>query len=76
MGRILHVMRKEFIQVFADKRMVFVLFIAPLLQLFLFGYAVTTDVNNISLAVMDLDNSEDSRSLVPVSYTHLRAHET
>jgi len=64
MGRILHVARKEFIQTFRDPRMFVFIFIAPILQLFLFGYAVTTDVNNITLAVMDRDRSVASRDLV------------
>jgi ABC-2 type transport system permease protein len=64
MGRILHVARKEFIQTFRDPRMFALIFIAPILQLFLFGYAVTTDVNNITVAVMDRDRSVASRDLV------------
>jgi ABC-2 type transport system permease protein len=40
-----------------------IIFIAPVIQLFLFGYAVTTDIKNIDLAVMDLDNTADSREL-------------
>lgn len=64
MGRILNVARKEFIQAFRDPRMFAIIFIAPILQLFLFGYAVTTDVKNITLAVMDRDRSPASRDLV------------
>lgn len=63
MGRIAYITRKEFIQVFRDPRMFAIIFIAPMLQLFLFGYALTTDVNHIKLAVMDLDRSSDSREL-------------
>ena len=64
MGRILHVTRKEFIQSFRDPRMFAIIFIAPILQLFLFGYAVTTDVKNITVAVMDRDRSPASRDFV------------
>jgi ABC-2 type transport system permease protein len=64
MGRILHMARKEFIQVFRDPRMAGIVFIAPVMQLFLFGYAVTTDVHNISLGVMDRDGTPESRELV------------
>jgi len=63
MGRILHIARKEFIQTFRDRRMFGIIFIAPIIQLFLFGYAVTTDVTNLNLAVMDQDHSAASRSL-------------
>ena len=44
--------------------MIGMIFIAPLLQLFLFGYAVTTDINHISMAVLDEDRSATSRALV------------
>lgn len=54
---------KEFIQVFRDKRMKAIVFITPIMQLMLFGYAVTTDVNNITTAVYDLDKSYESREL-------------
>lgn len=54
---------KEFIQVLRDKRMKAIVFVTPLMQLLLFGYAVTTDVNNISTALYDLDKSYESREL-------------
>jgi len=63
MGRIWHITRKEFIQTFRDPRMVMIIFVAPIVQLFIFGYALTTDVTNITVAVMDLDKSAAGRRL-------------
>jgi len=63
MSRIYYVMKKEFIQTFRDRRMIGLIFVAPVLQLFLFGYAASNDVRNINLAVMDRDLSEPSRRL-------------
>lgn len=40
---------KEFKQALRDPRMKFILFISPVIQLILFGVAISTDVNNISL---------------------------
>jgi ABC-2 type transport system permease protein len=54
---------KEFIQVFRDRRMKAIVFLTPIMQLLLFGYAVTTDVRNISTAFYDLDMSYESREL-------------
>jgi len=54
---------KEFIQIFRDPRMRAVIFLMPLLQTLVFGYAVTTDVTHIPTAVFDLDNSRASREL-------------
>jgi drug efflux transport system permease protein len=69
MGRVFHVMKKEFIQTFRDRRMVAIIFVAPIFQLFIFGYAVTTDIKNIELAVYDRDRSADSRRLVDAFFS-------
>jgi drug efflux transport system permease protein len=63
MLRILYIAKKEFIQVFRDPRMVGIIFIAPIFQLFVFGYAITTDVKDITVAVMDQDKSQNSRDV-------------
>jgi ABC-2 type transport system permease protein len=54
---------KEFIQVLRDPRMRFVIFLLPVFQTVVFGYAVNTDVQNVKTAVYDLDNSTESRDL-------------
>ncbi|MBM3293417.1 MAG: ABC transporter permease [Candidatus Aminicenantes bacterium] len=59
-----HIVRKEFLQLFRDRRMLIPLFLGPVIQLVLFGFAATIDVKNISLAVVDQDRTEDSRALV------------
>lgn len=61
--RIKRMVIKEFIHIFRDRRMKAVIFGAPIVQLIVFGYAVTTDVNNIRTAVYDLDKSYESREL-------------
>jgi ABC-2 type transport system permease protein len=55
---------KEFIQVFRDPRMRIIIFVPPVVQLLVFGYAARLDIRNIATAVYDLDNSELSRLLV------------
>jgi drug efflux transport system permease protein len=57
---------KEFIQVFRDPRMRIVLFVIPALQTVIFGYAVNMDVKEVPTAVLDRDNSVESRDLVTV----------
>lgn len=61
--RIRQILIKEFIQMFRDKKMMGIIFIMPVLQTLVFGYAVTTDVRNITTAVYDLDNTVVSREL-------------
>jgi ABC-2 type transport system permease protein len=55
---------KEFRQTLRDPRAKRVLFIAPIMQLLIFGYAVTTDVRNTRTFVVDHDRSSESRQLV------------
>lgn len=62
--RIRQMVIKEFIQILRDKRMKAIVFVVPVLQTLVFGFAVTTDVNNIPAAVVDLDHSVQSRELV------------
>jgi len=62
--RIRHIVKKEFIQIFRDPRMKGVIFLMPIVQVLVFGYAVTTDIRNARTAVVDLDNSIESREFV------------
>jgi ABC-2 type transport system permease protein len=54
---------KEFTQILRDAKMRAVIFLVPLVQIIVFGYAVNTDVKHIATAVYDLDNSVTSREL-------------
>jgi ABC-2 type transport system permease protein len=62
--RIIVILRKEFIQVLREPRMRALLFIPPLLQLIIFGYAVTLDVDNARIGWMDNDGTPESRALL------------
>jgi ABC-2 type transport system permease protein len=62
--RIKHMLLKEFIQVLRDPKMRGIIFVMPVLQVLVFGYAVTLDVENVATAVYDLDNSVASREVV------------
>jgi ABC-2 type transport system permease protein len=57
-------MRKEFIHIVRDPRTLVVMFLMPLMQLILLGYAATSDVRNIPLAVFDQSRTPQSRQLV------------
>lgn len=62
--RIKQILIKEFIQIFRNPRSRSLVFIMPVFQIIIFGYAVTTDVKNVATAVYDLDNSTYSRQVV------------
>jgi ABC-2 type transport system permease protein len=61
--RIKAILVKEFKQIFRDPRMRTTIFIAPVIQLVIFGYAATTDITYIPTAIYDLDNTRESRDL-------------
>ena len=58
------IIRKEFIQMFRDVQMIRLVIIIPVIQLFLFGYVVTTDIKNLETALCDLDKTTASRDLI------------
>ena len=62
--RLLAIARKEVVQLARDKRMLPVLFVSPVIQLTLLGYAASFDLKNVKLSVLDQDKSEISRKLV------------
>lgn len=62
--RVREMVRKEYLQLFRDPRLWRIMFIAPLIQLIVFGYAVSTDVHDTASFVIDHSNSQASRELV------------
>lgn len=64
LGPLRAMLKKEFIQALRDPRMRAVLLVVPIVQVLVFGYAVTTDVRDVRLAVLDRDQSPESRELV------------
>lgn len=62
--RVKRMLVKEFIHIFRDPKMKGVIFLMPIIQALVFGYAVTTDVKHVATAVFDLDNSVASRELI------------
>jgi ABC-2 type transport system permease protein len=61
--RIRRMVRKELRQLFRDDKTKRVIFVSPVIQLILFGYAVNTDVRNVATALVDHDRTPESRVL-------------
>ncbi len=64
MKAILSILRKEFLQLRRDPKLFPVLFISPILQLLLLGYAANLDVKNIPSVICDMDHSAASRAFL------------
>lgn len=69
--RILAIMRKEFIPIRRDPRTLAIVLILPIFQLVMFGYAVTSDVRHLPMAVLDHDRTPASRALAEAYRTSL-----
>jgi ABC-2 type transport system permease protein len=59
--RIRELVRKEFIQLFRDKKNRPILVIIPIIQLLIFGYVVNYDIRDIRIALMDQAHTRESR---------------
>jgi ABC-2 type transport system permease protein len=57
-------MKKELMHMRRDPRTLMMIFVMPILQLLLLGYATNTDIKNVSTVVYDQDNSQASRALL------------
>jgi len=63
-SRLMSIIRKEFLQIFRDPRTLAMVVVIPIMQLFLLGYAATTVISNISMAVWDQNQTTQSRQLL------------
>jgi len=62
--RIWAVTRKEFRHILRDRGTLFLVALMPVLLLFLLAYAVTADIRNVPVAVLDLDRTPTSRDFI------------
>lgn len=62
--RIVRMVRKELRQALRDRQMRGFIVVSPLIQLVVFGYAVSTDVRNVPVWVVDQDRTTASRDIV------------
>ncbi len=57
MKRFIGFIKKEFYHIFRDRRSLFILFGMPIAQIMLFGFAITNEINNVNVSI--LDHSKD-----------------
>jgi ABC-2 type transport system permease protein len=63
MKRFIGFVKKEFLHIFRDYRTLFILFGIPAAQILIFGYAVSMDIKNAGIAILDLSNDEITQKL-------------
>jgi ABC-2 type transport system permease protein len=64
MRRVLHLVKKELLELRQDPRLFGIVILAPIIQLTVLGYAATTDVKDVPMVVVDADRSTESRALI------------
>ncbi len=64
MQRILYLIQKEFRQILREPAFLGLIFGAPLIQVLILGFAITTDVKNVPMIMVDQDHSQMSNRLV------------
>ncbi len=63
-SQFLSFIKKEFLHIFRDRRTMFILLGMPVVQIIIFGFALTNEVKNARIAVLDNARDEASRSLI------------
>ncbi len=64
MRRFRALIKKEITHMIRDPRTLIFIFIMPILQLVLLGFANTTDIKNVSTVIFNQDNTQASRDLL------------
>ncbi len=64
MRQFLSFVQKEFYHIFRDKRTMLILLVMPVIQIILFGFALTNEIKDAPIAVLDLSKDEATRRIV------------
>jgi len=64
MNRFKGFVQKEFYHIFRDKRSLFILFGMPIAQIMLFGFAITNEINNVDIAILDRSHDNTTKEII------------
>ena len=64
MKRFIGFVTKEFYHIFRDKRTMFILFGMPIAQIMLFGFAITNEINNVNIAILDKSKDNETQKII------------
>ncbi|AMC12234.1 multidrug ABC transporter permease [Lutibacter profundi] len=64
MKRFIGFIKKEFYHIFRDKRSLFILFGMPIAQVMLFGFAITNEINNVNIAILDKSKGATTQEII------------
>lgn len=63
MKQFLSFIQKEFYHIFRDKRTMLIILVMPIVQILLFGYAITTEIKSVPIAIFDQSRDEVTRKI-------------
>ncbi|CAH8283231.1 ABC-2 type transport system permease protein [Mariniflexile fucanivorans] len=64
MKRFIGFIKKEFYHIFRDRRSLFILFGMPIAQIMLFGFAITNEINNVDIAILDHSKDATTKEII------------
>ncbi len=64
MKRFIGFIKKEFYHIFRDRRSLFILFGMPIVQVLLFGFAITNEINNVDIAILDHSKDATTKEII------------
>ncbi|WP_281778123.1 ABC transporter permease [Croceibacter atlanticus] len=64
MKRFIGFVKKEFYHIFRDRRSLFILFGMPVAQILLFGFAITNEINNVDIAILDHSKDATTKEII------------
>ena len=64
MKQFISFVRKEFYHIWRDKRTLFILFVMPIMQIIIFGFALTNEVKNAKIAILDQSHDAATGTLL------------
>ena len=67
MRQFISFVKKEFYHIFRDKRTMLILLGIPVVQMLLFGFAITTEVKDVQVAVFDPSKDVATRQIIEIS---------
>ncbi len=62
--KIFYLLKKEFLEIFRQRELLFMIIIAPVFQLIIMGYIVTTDIKNVPVGIIDLSTSRSTERII------------
>jgi ABC-2 type transport system permease protein len=62
--KIFYLVKKELIEIFRQKELLFLIFVAPLVQIVLLSYVITTDIKNVPIEIINLSRARSARQIV------------